>query len=128
MSVIKIELQSIRAEQLFAAVEKLAELKELPPPALTVELEAGAVAEQISYIKNLLVAVEADDGISDKSKTELSDFLASMSLSLKRALQGTARAGGLTASRVHKGHCMPTLSGIAAKDQKPMMSIEVKEG
>lgn len=115
MSVIKIELQNKRAELLFAAVEKIAEEKKLASPELSVELEAGAVADQIGYIKQLLIAIEADDGISEKAKAELSDFLASMSLNLKRALQGNLHPGGsgLTAAAVVKGHVLPKLQGIA---------------
>jgi hypothetical protein len=128
MSVIKIELQNKRAELLFGAVEKLAEAKQLAAPALSVELEAGAVTEQLAYVKRLLIEIAADDTISEKAKKELSDFLAGLSLSLKRALQGSFRASGLTAASVHRGHAMKTLSAIASKARKPDLSkIELEE-
>jgi hypothetical protein len=119
MSIIKIELQNVRAEKLFDAIEKLAEIKKLTAPSLSVELEAGAVSEQLAYVKQLLIAIAADDGISEKVKSELTDFLASLSLSLKRAIGGKFPAGGLTGAAVHKGHTLPVLQGIAAKVEKP---------
>ncbi len=111
---LKIELQNKKAERLYAGVEQYAEAKKLTAPSLSIELEAGAVSDQIGYVKQLLIAIAADDGISDKVKTELTDFLAEISLSLKRAGNGSFRPGALTASRVQKGHVLTAMSAVAA--------------
>ncbi len=115
MSILKIELQNKRAEHLYAGVEKYAEAKKLHAPSLSIELEASAVSDQISYAKQLLIAIAADEGISDKVKGELTEFLAEISLSLKRALQGSYRTGALTAASVQRGHALSAMSAVAAE-------------
>jgi hypothetical protein len=112
MSVLKLE-PNTREKILYGAIEKLAESKHLSAPSLAIELEASAISDQIGYVKQLLIAIAADDGISDKIKGELTAFLAEISLTLKRAIQGGGiRAGGLTAS-VQKGHVLTAMSAVA---------------
>ncbi len=111
MSVIQINVHPA-AQQRLEALEAYCQKNNLQQPRMTIDLEAGAVAEQIAYVKQLLVQIAVDKDIADTSKEELSNFLAQISLQLKRIMQGSSmRQTALTSSRLAAGKAMGELHG-----------------
>jgi len=88
------------ARKIRSELDEFCEKRGLTAPATSLEFEADAITDQILAIKRLLVELAPDDTISDKTKSDLAEYLASMSLSLKRSLQGQLVPTELTGARL----------------------------
>jgi hypothetical protein len=135
MSVVEIML-SPRAERLRTRVEEFCRKKNLVPPDLKLELQAGAIGQGIDTIRSIVSALALDEDLDDSAKEDLSNFLAQLSLQLKRLIAGSPqRDTEMTASRVTGGHAFPGelhgerhLTVVPKSSRIQRGSVEISDG